>query len=280
MPCRVDIIIRARNGHELTEACLRSIQNQTNHDLYRIILCDDGSSPKLDKLWHMWPEALCMPPDFYLYSTESRGAVSATNMGLALSLSLTDSEFVIVLDNDTEVPFGDDDWLARWIAEMESFGPGTAACGATTDKVSPPQQILGIPPSYTTDWHDENRSGVKIPDPVPYFISFAVMLRKSAIHACGFWDTRYDPGNWEDVDYSLGLREAGYAIRVARSVYLHHKMHATFGEKMKELLEVNGGKFQEKWGVGRLWDLGILADREMAEMLRAKLSVQQGAVPA
>lgn len=249
----VDIVIRAKNGHEATIGCLWSLRG-TEYP-HRLTLVDDGSRP-----FHN-PDV-----DFLVRCRDSRGAVSATNLGLAVALQ-QDGDYVLVLDNDARVPVHDPGWLGRFVAELEDGGPKVAAIGATSSKVNPPQHILTVPQTYTGDWQSEHGKGVKANPPVIWFVSFCVLLRKSVVRELGFWDERFNPGNWEDTDYSFRIREAGYLIHVARSVYLHHDCHATFGSEVGKLLRVNQGKFLHKWGAGRCWDRGYLNRVEMAKIL-------------
>jgi GT2 family glycosyltransferase len=181
--------------------------------------------------------------------------------------------YTMILDNDTTVPEGDIGWLDRFIAELEEH-PDTACVGAVTNYANPPQHALTVPITYQSPWKDEQdgkvtREGIAENPPVPSFVSFAVLFRTAALQQIGQWDERYNPGNFEDTDYSVRVREAGMSIRVARSVYLHHEGHATFSEDLQRLLKVNGQKFFDKWGIGRLYDLGFVSPRQLAGALRA-----------
>lgn len=252
----VDIIIRAKNGHVMTANCLASIRRNTHPGIYRIILSDDGSDPALS-------DALT---DVYVRSRNSHGAVTATNLGLGVSLNFFDSEYTLILDNDVLIPDGDKDWLLRMVGELEDGGPQTACVGATSGYSNVPQHILSVPQTYTADWGDEKHGGSKDNPPVKWFISYCVLFRKTVLAQVGAWDERYNPGNWEDTDYAVRVRLAGYQLRVARSVYVHHLGSKTFSEALKNLLEVNGNKFREKWSVGTLLDLGLMTPKEMAEV--------------
>lgn len=253
----VDIIVRSKNGHLFLEELLASIEHNTPPEMYRLILVDDGSDPPLQA-----------DVDVLCRQSESHGAVTATNIGLGVAFT-TDAPYVLVMDNDCEVPAGDTTWLSRMIAELEQY-PGTACVGATTNFANPPQNILSVPQTYTGDWEGENGGGSAENPPVRWFVSFCCLLKKEALLRCGYWDQQYNPGNYEDTDYAVQLRLAGYKVRVARSVYIHHKGHGTFGEQMARLLRENGEKFTRKWGFGRLWDLGIVDDKTVAEGLKGR----------
>lgn len=259
---RVDIVVRAKDGHDLTGRCLASIRQlpppcQSN---LRVVLVDDGSAPA-------YPQDAA---DVVLRHPQSRGAVSATNTGLGHCLDNDPAPWLLVLDNDTELPAGDVDIFERWQAEFD--GERVGACGATTNFANPPQHILTVPQTYTTDWQDkrEGRGGRQANPQVPVFVSFAVMMRREAVLETGAWDERYDPGNYEDTDYAIALRTLGWQVKVARSVYVHHRGHQTFGDDLKRLLQTNQAKFVQKWGPGRLWDMGALADGAMLQIVQAR----------
>ena len=253
---QVDIIIRSKDGEGMLDDLLESIDANTADDMYRIILSDDGSVPPLAYDDHRI--------DFCVKSTKSQGAVSATNLGLAVALTKHDSEYVLVMDNDTEIPEGDTGWLDRMISELEQYGEETACVGATSTKVDLIQQALHCTNTYTADWEDGPRSGSKENPTVPTFVSFCVLFRKSVLRELGPWDERYNPGNWEDTDYAIQVRNAGYKIRVARSVYIHHHSHQTFGKDQADLMERNQAEFAKKWGLGRLWDMSIIPSKQIA----------------
>ena len=255
---KVDIIIRAKDGRELLDDAVRSIVENTPKEKYRLILVDDGSDPPLDYNGSL---AIRHP--------EPMGSVTAINSGLALSLNFHDSDYVMICDNDIEVPFGDNTWLERFVQELEEV-PGTGAVGATTDNANPPQHVLVVPQTYTADWKDpQGRHGEKENPYSPWFVSFCVLFKKEVIRKVGMWDERYNPGNYEDTDYGVQMRRAGYEIRVARSVYIHHKCHSTFGTDLKQLLRTNHQKFVQKWGPGALADLGCIEIKEAFDIYKA-----------
>lgn len=256
----VDIIIRSKNGRELLEKALVSIDRHTHADKYRLIVVDDGSD-----------EALVSQTsgvvDYVVRCDKSHGAVTATNLGLSVSLLHHDSPYVLVADNDIEVPNGDVGWLDRFVREIEDEGETCAAIGATTGMANPPQHILAVPQTYIGNWKSTNgKCGSAENPPAPWFVSFCVLIRKSAIRQCGLWDERFNPGNWEDTDYAVRLRIAGYTVKVARSVYIHHAGHKTFSDDLQRLLQANYVKMVDKWGIGRLGDLGIVQPDTVARV--------------
>jgi O-antigen biosynthesis protein len=254
----VSIIIRGKNGHDLTTRCIASIMENTPNDAYRLIVVDDGSDPAYD-----------FPAHYAIRSAICNGAVTATNLGLGIALQQKDAPYILILDNDTEIPRGDTTWLSRFVAELEE-NPATGAIGATTNFSKGHQHALAAPATYTADWSDDKAKtgGTKANPEVAEFVSFAVLLRRDAVARVGFWDEQYNPGNFEDTDYAVQLRLSGWEVRVARSVYIHHHGHRTFGDDIQQLMRTNGLKFMQKWGPGHLWDLGLLPTQSLVQAVR------------
>lgn len=53
-------------------------------------------------------------------------------------------------------------------------------------------------------------------------VGFAVLARREAVLAVGGLDERYNPYGWEEVDFSLRLRRAGYSIRYVPGAVAYH----------------------------------------------------------
>lgn len=241
-----DLVIRAKDGHGLTKRLMDSISDSGAREKLNIILVDDGSRPAYEDLGQ----------DVTVRHHKNRGAVSATNSGITAAMAVRehDGRPVIIMDNDAYVPEGDTGWLDRWLAALQDAPPQTGAMGATSDMVNPPQQVLYAPDTYTAKFEN----GEKVAPAAPQFVSFAVMIKRQVLAQCGLWDERYNPGNYEDTDYSITIRQAGWEIRVAQSVYMHHDGHQTFGTDLQPLLNANMQKMIEKWGIGRLADLKMI----------------------
>jgi len=131
------------------------------------------------------------------------------------------------------------------------------AAGAVTDYVSGYQNCELLPDTYTREWEETTDAGtthgIKGNVELPVLVSFAMMIRKSVINEIGAFDELYEPGNHEDYDYSLMIRQAGYKCVIANSVWIHHKGSQTFSKfDFAELLNINGRKLVGKWGIETL----------------------------
>lgn len=246
----VDILLRGWEGLELTRRLLASLRANTPAELYRVTYVDNGSEiMHLADLLAEFPEVQLVRLPF------NHGSCRALNLGLA-SANLTDAPFMLLLDNDTEIPAGDREWLARWLSYCDD--PVVGAAGAVTDYVAGAQQAEAVPDRYQREWIVGAEHGAKDLRPQPLLVSFGMLLRKTAVQQVGLFDERFEPGNCEDYDYSLRLVAAGWKNVVAESVWLHHVGSQTFRRlEFDRLLQTNYRKLVDKWGVQRLAELGV-----------------------
>jgi len=229
----VDIVVVGWDNFELTRRCFDSILVKVPR--YQIIYVDNGSerSGLLD-LVRDYPAVNVITLPF------NHGFVRGVNLGLACAL-FSKAPYMLLLNNDAAAPEGDRTWLERLCEAFADDAVGAAGC--VTDRV------------FGFQRREKSGNGVT---EAPVLIAFALMLRKSAFQKVGFFDERFTPGNFEDFDYSVRLRRAGYTLRVAEDVWLHHAMHATCERlDLPTLLEDNRQKFVEKWGEATLREMGI-----------------------
>lgn len=249
-PYDVDILVRGYGNLDATAKLLESIDRDTEGVAYRVTYVDNGS-PLRELTWLMaaHPEAQIVRLPF------NHGSVRAINAGLALAL-LSDAPYVVLFDNDTEIPAGDKLWLKRWISYFQD--PSVGMAGATSNFVSGWQHIEAVPDRYTRDWKGKHGEGTKKLQRQAVLVSFALMLRKAAVREVGLWDERYEPGNYEDFDYALMARDKGWNAVIAESVYIHHRGHGTFAAMgLNDLLQVNGARIVDKWGKAKLAEMGV-----------------------
>lgn len=237
-----DLIVPVWNQVDLAYKCLKSIEANTNADQYQITVIDNGSTR--GPFTH-WIENKFQGLNYVRFPF-NHGFIRAANAGIALSL-LTNSKYVLLLNSDTEIPKGDTNWLERLSAPMrvdETIG----AVGAVSNNVAGYQRYEKAKPN---GWKE-----------VPALIGFCLLIRKEAIYKVGLLDEQFEPGNYDDWDYSLRLHKAGYKLAVAESVFIHHAMHASFKEldkteRFDSLLARNRQKLEDKWGADALRGVGL-----------------------
>ena len=250
----VDIIIRGSGKVPVTRRLLRSIQASAPKLACQLIYIDGGSDRQdLAQLMLDRQEVI------YLSLPYNAGAVRGINLGLSMAL-MSNAPYVLLVDNDVEVPKDAGDWLERLIAHFDNDRVG--AVGAVSDHATGPQQTpAGV--------------AVNIPGDVPVLDDFALMVRKSAIGQAGLFDERFEPGLFEDVDYSIRLHDLGWQLRVAGNVWLAHTGAVTLGKfDGAALMQANVNKLAEKHGVEKLKRYGMeIVEQAPVEPDKRKISL-------
>jgi len=231
----VDIGIRCFNQLEYTKRCIGSIMENTKNIPYTIFVVDNGSTDGTRE----WLDEVALAANaegagrmHVIHNEKNLGSVTAINQ-IILS---TSHEFLLIMDNDTEIIRGDHNWLRRMVAHMTH---GVGAVGAVSDNVSGFQNVTS---SFTGN------------EFVPYLISFCWLLNKYAIDQTGLLDEQFNPGNSEDIDYSFQLIKNGWTLKIAKDVFIKHYCSRTFKANFDYdvLVKENIKKLSQKWGQGVL----------------------------
>jgi len=246
------IVILTLNNLEYTKQCIESIRRYTPEP-YEIIVVDNGSKDGTI-------EYLESQPDIRLIK-------NPTNLGFALGNNIGMKEargdYIVVLNNDTIVTQG---WLTRLIACAES-DPSNGIIGPRSNYVAGIQIVKDV--SYGNDmnamqefarrWSLEN-SG-KYEETIRV-IGFCMLIKREVIEKIGGFDPLYESGNFEDDDFCIRAIRAGFKIKIAHDVFIHHYGSKTFAsEKINytESMLKNWERFKEKWDIPPSWtiDKGI-----------------------
>jgi len=234
------IIIPAHNGLALTRRCVESIRRHTPPLEYEIIVVDNGSADGTG-------EWLAAQPDIRTVSLPvNAGFPAACNRGLAEARG----EALLLLNNDTVAT---PRWLEQLLACLNSDG-SIGAVGPVTNAAS---YYTARPAAYrsldemTAFAERFNRS-----DPARWeerlkLVGFCLLFKREAYERVGGLDERFSPGNFEDDDFCLRMRQAGFRCVLCADTFVHHEGSASFRqdvESFARLLQANAAKFERKWG--------------------------------
>lgn len=159
------------------------------------------------------------------------GFAATCNRGIVKAMA-DNPDFILLLNDDTVVH---PEAIERMFAVMEAF-PDVGLVGPCSNRVSGPQlrEPLAGP----------------ISQEISRLVGFCLLIRRSVIDKIGGLDPAYGVGNFEDDDYCLRARAAGFKLRVALDSFVHHDGGATLGrdEKFAKAMAHGWGVFERKFG--------------------------------
>lgn len=223
---RVDLIIPTFNGTDYLMACLETLRASTLRD-FNLIVVDDGSGEPVE------PAVKCVFPDATVLRWEqNRGLTRAFNRAIDAS----ESEFVVLLNNDTEV---ESDWLEELVACADRH-PSAGSIASKLRLASDRRVIHSAGDTYSVRGMPGNR-GVWLDDFGQYDFEEdifsacggAVLYRRDALDAVRLpngdvFDTRLFM-YCEDVDLGWRLQLAGYRCIFSPTAIVYHHLSATGG---------------------------------------------------
>mgnify|MGYP003471877601 FL=1 len=242
MSTPVSIVIPAHNQFEYCQQCIESIRAHTDYP-YKLILVDNGSTDGVAQYFDLVPGATVV------HSKTNIGFPAGVNLGLAHATG-----HVLLLNSDTIVPVG---WIARLVAALES-APRIGIVGPMSNHVSGPQLIPDLQLASVDQINDIadqrwEKYGGRLLE-VERVVGFCMLVRDTAFAAVGNLDESFGIGNFEDDDYCLRVRKAGFRVCIAEDCFVFHYGSRTFSalgfdnESFNALIAKNEATFNAKWG--------------------------------
>lgn len=244
LPMRASIIVLCYNSlEETTLPCLESVVKNTPADKYELIVVDNASS---DGTPEYLQEFARQHVNVQLQlNNVNKGYAGGNNDGIALA----NGEYIILLNNDTLVPVG---WLEKLLHLFQNH-PKIGLIGPVTNSAGNEQRIeldRLNEKNYEviSGEYIQRQSGVWFETEKLGF--FCVAIRRSVVEKIGVLDEKFGIGMFEDDDYCVRAKKAGFTLAVAEDCFVFHKGSVSFGklavENYRQLFEKNRQYFYEK----------------------------------
>lgn len=230
-----DILIVTYNARAVLDRCIRSVIRHTRDFPYRLTVLDNASTD--DTIQHLQKKfkGLCR----VIKSQRNLGFSGGAN----LALRRTSHPWVVLLDDDAEVAEG---WLEK-LHETARKDPKTGIVGG---KVVFPGGMM-----FSAEYHilpfgsagrGERDRGqfnyIRETDALP---GPCWLMPRSVVGKIGGFDERFFPSQYEDIDYCLRVRLAGYKIYYNGGVKIVHRNLFRSGDQSAG--RSNEMKFYRKW---------------------------------
>jgi len=236
----VSIVMLSWNAPQFTRLALESIRRHTRGD-YEVIIVDNGSGPETVD----WLKTLTDVR--VIYNLTNRGYAGGNNQALAAARG----EYVVLLNNDVVVTEG---WLDDLLAAFERI-PGLGVSAPRSNRIAGDQLVPDAAYENLDEMHAFARKRRERFAGEGYLtdraIGLCLCIDRRVIEEVGGIDERYGVGNFEDDDFCIRVRAAGYSIFVCDDVFIHHFGSQTFAANKVDwtsTMRENWRKFAKKWG--------------------------------
>ncbi len=223
-PMRLAVIVLAWNHRAYTLACLRSLAQQTApHTVYVV---DNASTDGTAEV-----VATAFPTAHILRNTANIGFAGGNNVGLAAAFA-ADADAVLVLNNDTTLA---PDALAELIAAAEAH-PAAGIINPLILFAQPPHRVwfagadIGKWTAHTP-MQGHNAARTTLPTiirPIGRATGTAMLITRACYERIGGFDGALFM-YYEDVEYSLRARDAGFSILLAPQAIVSHHVSVSAG---------------------------------------------------
>ncbi|WLG43464.1 glycosyltransferase [Pseudomonas sp. FP1740] len=240
---KTGVVIVSYNASEAVRITLASVRRAYNDAGFKLILVDNASEPgERSKIRDAMSHHIAETGSSWRYIEQDTnlGFSGGNNVGISEFLVDDEISHICLLNSDVIVT---DHWLDNLLAS------GSDVISAVTNKADGEQCV---PVDYQVELAeclDERSEGVhdKVYQRISNFAErwhkawqgnlvetdvtfFCVLVTKQAFEKIGLLDETFFPGGFEDDDYCLRARKAGYEIHLARDVFIHHWGSASFGQ--------------------------------------------------
>jgi len=226
MQKRVHIFIYCWNNAEKLQGCLHSLA-LTAYSNYKVIMLNNGSNDQTGALMEVAKSDKIFPECDVIHLPINIGAPAARNWLAALPENQY-ADYLAYFDDDILV---ESNWLARMIEDLEE-NPKAGVVGAKILNGSGPKTIQhsGGVLTQANDWINHVILFGNTPDDGrfdilgerDYLMGCANLYRTGAFYDTGFFDLRFAPTQFDDVDHHLRMRIKGYQVLFDGRIEIKH----------------------------------------------------------
>ena len=223
MPARATVVIPNWNGERFLDLCLKSLRDQSFGDFETVVVDNGSVDGSVDFVRERFPDVKVVELG------ENRGIAAAFNVGVETS----DTEFVVLLNNDTEQD-------ERWLEELVGAADVRADAGLFASKLvdfydrrildgaGDAMRLSGLP--YRLGHGERDKGQFDEPGYVFGACAAAALYRRSLFEEVGRFDEDF-VSYCEDGDLSFRAQLAGYRCFYVPGAVVYHMGSASSGGK-------------------------------------------------
>ncbi len=240
------IILSFNNYEETTGKCLGALAADPDFQKWEVIIVDNASDTYTQ-------QQLCEAKDRhpavnFVFNPQNVGFAAGNNIGIKHATG----DIFILLNSDA---FPTPGMLGRLVEhfvrdpKLGMVGPVTNAAGneqCIFTKAGNMEEKINEGLLYAASGEREALTGYRLD-------FFCVAIPRSVFNLVGGLDEEFGRGYYEDLEYSLRVKAAGYRLGVAEDTFVYHRGSSSFGKipgETKALLKRNKRLVVHKHGNG------------------------------
>lgn len=239
------VVIPVHDHFGYTHHCLWALAQAGAEAAFEVIVVDDCSSDGTAERLAGYPGVRVVR------NPENLGFVGSCNRGAELARG----DFIVFLNNDTQVQFG---WLEALLATFAESADTGIAGSRLIYPDGRQQEAGGILFNDGSAWNyghldDPNRPQYSYRRAVDYCSGAALAIRADLFRTLGGFDKAFAPAYYEDTDLAFRVRAAGYQVYYQpMSVVVHFEgVSAGRDEQaqtgLKRYQRINAERFRARW---------------------------------
>lgn len=253
------LVVLCHNHADVTKKFMQSVLSELD-ETYDVYILDNGSTDDtMSYLIDLTKNNTDTQPGIYIQHSDKNLGFAAGNNLLIRSLLLNNKELAL-LHHDAEnfysnVIFINNDTLItkkaiEKLIEINNADESIGATGPMSNMAGGSQgvNVEGLTEVTYKTYADRLASTQKV-NVVNTFllIGFCLCVKMNVLKKVGFFDEQFGFGMWEDNDFCLRIKEAGYKLYIVKESFIYHFGNQTIKDfDMKKLFEENKKKFIKK----------------------------------
>ena len=241
---KVSILVVTYNGEEFLQPCFDAIQRNTAWPNYEVLIVDNNSNAETRDILKRYAAA---DERFHVELSGRNAGFAAANNIAALRAT---GEYLVFLNPDTIVTPG---WLERMVrhcrrdpsigsvAAVTNFSGNETKINFDYENVT---EMVEFARKVAVDKAGQERDIAVAP-------LYCVLVPRGVWDKVGGLDDSYQVGMFEDDDFSLRIRNAGYRVITAEDAFIHHFGNGSFAkipsEESLRIFGQNKKRYEEKW---------------------------------
>lgn len=242
----VSIVMLTYNQLEDTKICVESLYKHTQGINFELIFVDNGSTKDntkeyLESLKTQYSNIKT------IYNKENLGFACANNQGIEAS----EGDYVLLLNNDVILSDG---WLDKMLLVLQSNSK-VGLVAPCTNHASGRQKVVFDATAEDDDLIQQyaketllKKAGSWIS--VDRVIGFCMLIKREVLFKVGVLDEMFGPGGYEDYDYCMRVRQAGYSIVIAEDTFIFHIGGKGYSSNNMDYMELRNKNIElliDKW---------------------------------